>query len=58
MKLVRVFQKPPPLLPHPALLMRRDGNAFIAVLLELVAQRPDGDAEDIGRMGAVAEAVL
>ncbi len=45
-------------LPHPALLMRRDGNAFIAVLLELVAQGADGDTEDIGRMGAVAEAVL
>ena len=45
-------------LPHPALLMRRDGNALIAILLELVAQRPDGDAEDIRRVGAVAEAVL
>ena len=37
---------------------RRDGDAFLAVLLQLVAQRADRDAEDVGGVGAVAEAVL
>src|SRR3954454_17128025 len=37
---------------------RRDRRAVSRVFVELVAQRPDRDAEDIGGMGAVAEAVL
>src|SRR5579883_21578 len=37
---------------------RRHGEAVLAVLLQLVAQRADGDAEDGRRMRAVAEAML
>src|SRR5690606_17528822 len=34
-----------------------DGNAGLGVLLQLVAQGANGDAQDGGRVGAVAEAV-
>src|SRR6185295_6784504 len=35
-----------------------DADAFVAVLLEFVAQGADRDAEDVGGVGAVAEAVI
>ncbi len=35
----------------------RDGNAGLAVFAQLVAQGPDGNAQKLGRMGSVAEAV-
>src|SRR5882757_6565266 len=40
------------------LVWRRHRDAFLAVLLQLVAQRADRDAEDGRGVGAVAEAVL
>jgi hypothetical protein len=43
---------------HLAAAGRRNGRAVMGVFVELVAQRADRDAEDIGGMGAVAEAVL
>ena len=36
----------------------RHGHAFLPVLLQLVAQGADRDAEDVGGVGAVAEAML
>src|ERR1035437_8028590 len=44
--------------PELAAARRRDRRALSRIFVELVAQRADRDAEDIGRMGAVAEAVL
>jgi hypothetical protein len=35
-----------------------DRHAFVGILLQLVAQRADRDAEDVGGMRAVAEAVV
>src|SRR5205814_5386903 len=40
------------------LVRRRDGDAFLAVELQLVAQCADRDAENGRGMGAVAEAML
>src|SRR5260370_32236620 len=40
------------------LVRRRDWNAFLAVLLQLVAPRADRDAEDRRRLRAVAGTVL
>ncbi len=37
---------------------RRNRHALVRIFVELVAQRPDRDAEDVGGVGAVAEAVL
>src|SRR3954470_12726446 len=37
---------------------RWDGDAFLAVLLQLVAQGPDRDAKDGRRMGTVAQTVV
>ena len=36
----------------------RDLRAFILILVELVAQRADGDPEDIGRMSPVTKTML
>src|SRR5690606_36846209 len=41
-----------------ARLGRRDGRAFVGVFVQLVAQGSDRDAQDGGRMGAVAQAVV
>src|SRR4051812_42869222 len=37
---------------------RRDREAAVGIFVQLVAQRPDRNAENVGGMGAVAEAVL
>src|SRR6202795_4763910 len=36
----------------------RDRQSAVGVFVQLVAQRADRDAEDIGGMGAIAEAML
>ena len=41
-----------------AAVWRRDGRAVGGILVELVAQRTDRDAKNIGGMGAVAETML
>src|SRR4051812_6246827 len=41
-----------------AAVRRRDRHAGGRIFVELVAQRADRDAEDVRRVGAVAEAVL
>src|SRR6202023_3705050 len=43
---------------HLAAVRRRDGDAGRRIFVELVAQGADRDAEDVGGMRAVAEAVL
>src|SRR5215475_11671461 len=37
---------------------RRDRDATVGIFVELVAQRADRDAEDVGGMGSIAEAML
>src|SRR4051794_26202171 len=37
---------------------RRDRHAIIGIFVELVPQRPDRNSKDVGRVRAVAEAVL
>src|SRR5262245_48693247 len=43
---------------HLAVPRRRNRHAIVGIFVELVAQRTDRDAEDVGGMRAVAEAVF
>ena len=44
--------------PHVAAMWQRHGDTVAGIFIQLVAQSADRDAENVGRMGAVAEAVF